>query len=114
MLIRMRPTFVKIFRIITDGRGYYNDNATNNKNIDKYDSENNSTNGESISNFDRSRLYEKISSFYYLLIDSDTLENIIDIIRKCPTERCSGKGKYYSDFQSKQSLLCKFLCTNCS
>ena len=55
-----------------------NDNATNINNIGKYDSENNSMNGESNSNFDRSTFYEERDS-YYLLIDSDILENIIMI-----------------------------------
>ena len=55
-----------------------NDNATNINNIGKYDSENNSMNGESISNFDRSTFYEERDS-YYLLIDLDILENVIMI-----------------------------------
>lgn len=45
---------------------------------------------------------------YYLLIESDILENIIDLISKCPTERCSWKVEYYNDFQNKQGLSCKF------
>ena len=65
-----------------------------NNNIDKNDSENNSMNGESISNFDRSRFYEERDSSYYLLIDSEILENIINLIGKCLAERCSGKVKY--------------------
>ena len=44
-------------------------------------------NGESITNFDRSRFYEERNSSYYLLIDSEILENIIDLIGKCPAER---------------------------
>ena len=55
-------------------------------------------NGESISNFDRSRFYEERDSSYYLLIDSEILENIINLIGKCLAERCSGKVKYYNDF----------------
>ena len=47
-----------------------------NDNIDKYDSENNSMNGESISNFDRPRFYEERDSSYYLLMDSEILGNI--------------------------------------
>ena len=65
-----------------------------NDNIDKYDSENNSMNGESISNFNRSRFYEERESSYCLLIHLDILENIIDLIGKCPAERCCGKVKY--------------------
>ena len=41
-------------------------------------------NGERITNFDRSRFYEERNSYYYLLIDSEILENIIDLIGKCP------------------------------
>ena len=55
-------------------------------------------NGESISNFDRSRFYEERDSSYYLLIGSEILENMINLIGKCLAERCSGKGKYYNDF----------------
>ena len=40
----MRPIFLKIFRTSSQ----MDDNATNINNIDKYDSENNSMNGESI------------------------------------------------------------------
>ena len=39
-------------------------------------SESNSINDESISNFDRSRFYEERDSSYYLLMDSEILENI--------------------------------------
>ena len=37
-----------------------------NDNIDKYDNENNSMNGESIRNFDRWRFYEEILIIFYL------------------------------------------------
>ena len=49
--------------------------------------ESNSMSDESISNFDRSRFYEERDSSYYLLIDSEILENIIDLIGKYPAER---------------------------
>ena len=51
ILIQMRPIFVKIFSKIQ--REEVNDN------IGTYDSENNSMNGESISNFDRSGFFEQ-------------------------------------------------------
>ena len=35
------------------------------------------------------------------------MENIIDLIGKCPTEACTGNVKYYNDFSSKQGLSCK-------
>ena len=35
------------------------------------------------------------------------MENIIDLIGKCPTEACTGNVKYYTDFSSKQGLSCK-------
>ena len=57
-----------------------------NDNIDKYDNEINSMNGESISNFDTSRFYEERDS-YYLLIDSKILENIIDLFGKYLAQR---------------------------
>ena len=44
----MRPIFLKIFRTSSQMDEVINDNATNINNIDKYDSENNSMNGESI------------------------------------------------------------------
>ena len=50
-------------------------------------SESNSINDESISNFDRSRFYEERDSSYYLLIESEILENIIDLIGKYPAKR---------------------------
>ena len=50
-------------------------------------SESNSINDESISNFGRSRFYEERDSSYYLLIDSEILENIIDLIGKYPAKR---------------------------
>ena len=93
----MRPIFIKIFRTIHRSKKFLII-------IDKYDSESNSMNGESISNFDRSRFYEERDSSYYLLIDSEILENIINLIGKCLAERCSGKVKYYNDFQNKQGL----------
>ena len=96
-------------RDVSDNESHFDSNGANiykniqhnsqmeevvNDNIDKYDSENNSVNGESISNFNRSRFYEERESSYWLLIHSDILENIIDLIGKCPAERCCGKVKY--------------------
>ena len=44
------------------------------------------------------------------------MENIIDLIGKCPTEACTGNVKYYNHFPSKQGLSCKleFSYTDCS
>ena len=66
--------------------------------------------------FDRSNFYAEKDSSYYLLLDSDILENIIDLIGKCPTEACTGNVKYYNHFPSKQGLSCKleFSYTDCS
>ena len=67
--------------------------------------------------FDRSNFYaEQILHIIYYKIHSDILENIIDVIGKCPTEACIGNVKYYNDFLSKQGLSCKlkFSCTDCS
>ena len=109
----MRLIFIKIFRTFHRWK-----RQVLNDNIDKYDSKNNSMNGESISNFDRSRFYEERDSSYYLLMDSEILENIqlIDLIGKCPAEHCSGKVKHYNDFQGKQGLSSKleFSFTDCS
>ena len=66
--------------------------------------------------FDRSNFYAEKDSSYYLLLDSDILENIIDLIGKCPTEACTGNVKHCNDFSSKQGLSCKLelSCTDCS
>ena len=67
--------------------------------------------------FDRSNFYaEQILHIIYYKIHSDILENIIDVIGKCPTEACIGNVKYYNDFLGKQGLSCKlkFSCTDCS
>ena len=66
--------------------------------------------------FDRSNFYAERDFSYYLLLDSDILENIIDLIRSCDTEVCTGNVKYYNDFSSKQGLSCKleFSCTDFS
>ena len=44
------------------------------------------------------------------------MENIIDLIGKCPTEACTGNVKYYNHFSGKQGLSCKleFSCTDFS
>ena len=44
------------------------------------------------------------------------MENIIDLIGKCPTEACTGNVKYYNEFSRKQGLSCKleFPSTDCS
>ena len=54
--------------------------------------------------FDRSNFYAKRDSSYYLLLDSEILENIIDLIGKCPTEACTGNVNYHNDFSSKQAF----------
>ena len=66
--------------------------------------------------FDRSNFYAERDSSYYLLLDSDILENIIDCTGKCPTEACTTGNVKYNDFSSKQGLSCKleFSCTDCS
>ena len=37
--------------------------------------------------------YEKRDTSYYLLIDSDILETVIQTIGRCPIDNCSGKVK---------------------
>ena len=66
--------------------------------------------------FDRSNFYAERDSSYYLLLDSDILENITDLTGKYPTEACTGIVIYYNDFSSKQGFSCKleFSCTDCS
>ena len=39
------------------------------------------------------RFYEKKDKSYYLLIDSDILETVIQTIGRCPIDNCSGKVK---------------------
>ena len=66
--------------------------------------------------FDRSSFYAGRDSSNYLLLDSDILGSIIDLIGKYPTEGCSGHIKYCNDFSNKQGLSCKleFSCIDCS
>ena len=65
---------------------------------------------------DRSNFYAERDSSYCLLLDSDILQNTIDLIGKCPTEACTGNVKYYNEFSRKQGLSCKleFPSTDCS
>ena len=54
----------------------------------------------------RKRFYEKRDTSYYLLLDSDILETVIQTIGRCPIENCSGKVKLKSSFSKKMGLYC--------
>ena len=43
---------------------------------------------------------------YYLLIDSDILETVIQTIGRCPIDNCSGKVKSKNKFSKKMGLSC--------
>ena len=57
--------------------------------------------------FLKDQIFMQREILHIMLLDSDILENIIDLIGKCPTEACTGNVKYYNDFSSKQGLSCK-------
>ena len=57
--------------------------------------------------FLKDQVFMQREILHIMLLDSDILENIIDLIGKCPTEACTGNVKYYTDFSSKQGLSCK-------
>ena len=57
--------------------------------------------------FLKDQIFMQREILHIMLLDSDIFENIIDLIRKCPTEACTGNVKYYTDFSSKQGLSCK-------
>ena len=57
--------------------------------------------------FLKDQVFMQREILHIMLLDSDILENIIDLIGKCPTEACTGNVKYYNDFSSKQGLSCK-------
>ena len=63
----------------------------------------------------RTRFYEKRDTFYYLLIDSDILETVIQTIGRCPIDNCSGKVKLKNNFSKKMGLSCnlELSCTIC-
>ena len=50
------------------------------------------------------RFYEKKDTSYYLLIDSDILETVIQTIGRCPIDNCSGKVKLKNNFSKKMGL----------
>ena len=52
------------------------------------------------------RFYEKRDTSYYLLIDSDILETVIQTIGRCPIDNCSGKVKLKNNFSKKVGLSC--------
>ena len=52
----------------------------------------------------RTRFYEKRDTSYYLLIDSDILETVIQTIRRCPIDNCSGKVKLKNNYSKKMGL----------
>ena len=52
------------------------------------------------------RFYEKRDTSYYLLIDSDILETVIQTIGRCPIDNCSGKVKLKNNFSKKMGLSC--------
>ena len=54
----------------------------------------------------RTRFYEKRDTSYYLLIDSDILETVIQTIGRCPIDNCSGKVKLKNNFPKKMGLSC--------
>ena len=43
---------------------------------------------------------------YYLLIDSDILETVIQTIGRCPIDNCSGKVKLKNNVSKKMGLSC--------
>ena len=49
----------------------------------------------------RTRFYEKRDTSYYLLIDSDILETVMQTIGRCPIDNCSGKVKLTNNFSKK-------------
>ena len=54
----------------------------------------------------RTRFYEKRDTSYYLLIDSDILETVIQTIGRCPIDNCCGKVKLKNKFSKKMGLSC--------
>ena len=52
------------------------------------------------------RFNEKRDTSYYLLIDSDILETVIQTIERCPSDNCSGKVKLRNNFSKKMGLSC--------
>ena len=56
--------------------------------------------------FLKDQIFMQREILHIMLLDSDILENIIDLIGKCPAEACAGNVKYYH-FSSKQGLSCK-------
>ena len=65
--------------------------------------------------FDRSSFYEQRDSAYYLLLDSDIFENIIEILGRCPKQNCHGHIEFRNNFQNKHGLSCQleFSCAEC-
>ena len=61
-----------------------------------------------------SNFYEQRDMSYYVLIDLSILEEVIDLVGKCPAKNCRGKVKIQNNFSKKtMGLFCKleFLCT---
>ena len=48
-----------------------------------------------------SNFYGRRNTSYYVLIDSNILEEVIDLIGKCPAENCRGKVKMQNNFSKK-------------
>ena len=49
--------------------------------------------------------HEQRDTCYYVLIDSVIMEEVIDLIGKCPAENCRGKLKYKTIFQKTGNVL---------
>ena len=77
--------------------------------IDNIDPSSSSSDGNDIDHKEdscRTRFYGKRYTSYYLLVDSDILETVIQTIGRYPIDNCSGKVKLKNNFSKKMGLSC--------